>query len=36
MIAAVATCRNPEALALTQQLASRQLPFRQGITAAIA
>jgi len=36
MIAAVAACRNPEALALTQQLASRQLPFRQGITAAIA
>lgn len=36
MIAAVAACRTPEALALTQQLASRQLPFRQGITAAIA
>ena len=35
MIAAVAACRNPGALALTRQLASRQLPFRQGITAAL-
>ena len=36
MIAAVAACRNPEALALTQELAARQLPFRRGITAALA
>lgn len=36
MIAAVAACRNPGVLALTWQLASRQLPFRQGITAALA
>jgi hypothetical protein len=36
MIAAVAACRNPEALALTGQLASRQLPFRRGTTAALA
>jgi hypothetical protein len=36
MIAAVAACRNPEALALTQDLAVRQAPFRRGITAALA
>jgi hypothetical protein len=36
MIAAVAACRNPEAIALTQQMAGRQLPFRRGITAALA
>ena len=36
MIAAVAACRNPEALALTQELAGRQVPFRRGITAALA
>ncbi len=35
MIAAVAASRNSEALALTQRLASRELPFRQGITAAL-
>jgi hypothetical protein len=36
MIAAVAACKNPEPLALTQALAARQLPFRRGITAALA
>jgi len=36
MIAAVAGGRNPEALTLTQNLASRQLPFRRGIAAALA
>ena len=36
MITAVAACRNPEALALTQELAARQVPFRRGITAALA
>jgi hypothetical protein len=38
MIAAVAAYRDPRALTLTltQQLASRQLPFRRGITAALS
>jgi hypothetical protein len=36
MIAAAAACRDPAALALTQQLATRGLPFRRGITAALA
>jgi hypothetical protein len=36
MVAAVAAPRNLEALALTQQLASKQLPFRRGITGALA
>ena len=34
-VAAVAAARNQEALALTQQLALRQLPFRRGITGAL-
>jgi hypothetical protein len=36
MIAAVAACKNPESLTLTQELAASQLPFRRGITAALA
>lgn len=36
MIATVAACRHPAALALTQRLAARELPFRRGITAALA
>jgi hypothetical protein len=36
MIAAVAACKNPEPLALTRELAVRQLPFRRGISAALA
>ena len=36
MVATAAACKDPVALALTQRLAARQLPFRRGITAAIA
>ena len=36
MVATAAACKDPVALALTQGLAARQLPFRRGITAAIA
>ena len=36
MIAAVAACKNPEPLALTQELGTGQLPFRRGIIAALA
>lgn len=36
MIAAIAACKNSEALALTQKLADRQLSFRRGIIAALA
>ena len=36
MVATAAACKDPVALALTQRLAARQLPFRRGIIAAIA
>jgi hypothetical protein len=36
MIAAIAACKNPESLALTQELAARQSPFRRGTAAALA
>jgi hypothetical protein len=35
MITAVAACKNPDALTLTQGLAGRQVPFRRGITVAV-
>ena len=35
MIAAIAACKNSEALALAQELAARELPFRRGTTAAL-
>ncbi len=34
LIAAIAACKNPDALALTGQLSEQQQPFRRGITAA--
>ncbi|HET6187417.1 MAG TPA: hypothetical protein VFE59_10490 [Trebonia sp.] len=36
MVATAAACKDPVALALTQRLAIKQLPFRRGITAALA